>query len=149
MRVVAVLPATTTKQCVVIGLQSTGEASTEAVLKTRGQGGSSSAAAAAGDDKGGNNNAETTSTDYISAPQQTLLRVIERCFPLPPRPRAMREKERKEEKEGQQAVSETNLISFFIQYIVSGTLSIHKPGIDRCMYIIWFSLPQELLKCRP
>lgn len=76
-----------------IGLQSTGEASTDAVMRSRcggnGTGGDN-------DDKPGGGAAETTSTDYISAPQQTLLRVIERCFPLPPRPRAMREQDRKD-----------------------------------------------------
>lgn len=88
-------------QCVVIGLQSTGEASTDAVLKLRGTGGGGGVSSGGGDD---DKSGETTSTDYISAPQQTLLRVIERCFPLPPRPRAVREQDRKDDQE-EQAVS--------------------------------------------
>lgn len=71
----------------VIGLQSTGESSTDAALKLK-----AAAAAAAGADEG----AETTSTDYISAPQQTLQRVIDRCFALPPLPRAMRKESAEE-----------------------------------------------------
>ena len=85
-------------QCVVIGLQSTGEASTDAALRTRGQGSSLSAGGGGGADEEKGGAAETTSTDYISAPQQTVIRVIERCFALPPRPRAMREKEKENQK---------------------------------------------------
>lgn len=66
----------------------------DAALKARGQG----AGGAGDDDKGGGAAAETTSTDYISAPQLTLVRVIKRCFPLPPRPRALREQERENER---------------------------------------------------
>lgn len=65
----------------------------DAAMKSRGGGGGSAGGSGDGESGGG---AETTSTDYISAPQQTLMRVIERCFPLPPRPRAMREKDKKE-----------------------------------------------------
>ena len=81
-----------------IGLQSTGEASTDAALRTRGHGAGGGGGGGADDEKG--SAAETTSTDYISAPQQTMIRVIERCFALPPRPRAMREQEKKEQKVG-------------------------------------------------
>ncbi|CAN0410209.1 unnamed protein product, partial [Discosporangium mesarthrocarpum] len=62
------------QQCVVIGLQGTGEASTGAALRQD----------ARGDGGGG------TASDFISAPHQTVKRVIKRCFPLPPRPRDVR-----------------------------------------------------------
>ena len=88
-----------------IGLQSTGEASIDAALKSRGQGTGGGGGNVDDDKTGGGGGAataaaaaETTSTDYISAPQQTLLRVIKRCFPLPPRPRALREQEREQER---------------------------------------------------
>lgn len=87
-------------QCVVIGLQSTGEASTDAALRTRGHGSSLAAGGGGGADEEKGGAAETTSTDYISAPQQTVIRVIERCFALPPRPRAMREKDKENQKVG-------------------------------------------------
>lgn len=44
----------------------------------------------------GEEDKETTRTDYISAPQETLRRVIEKCFPLPPLPRAMRDLDKRE-----------------------------------------------------
>ncbi|CAB1115009.1 unnamed protein product [Ectocarpus sp. CCAP 1310/34] len=94
--------------------KSTGEASTEAAMKSRGGGGGGGGGAGAGEgeDVGGGGAsaaaaaataAETTSTDYISAPRQTLMRVIERCFPLPPRPRAMKMQDKEDfraEKDG-------------------------------------------------
>lgn len=63
----------------------------DAAMRSRGGGGGGGV-----DGDAGATVTETTSTDYISAPQQTLMRVIERCFPLPPRPRAMREQDKKD-----------------------------------------------------
>lgn len=81
-------------QCVVIGLQSTGESSIDAALK-----GAKHKRLAAADDGGDGE----TRTDYISAPQQTLNRVIEKCFPLPPMPRAIRDQDRQDRQEAKEA----------------------------------------------
>ena len=73
-------------KCVVIGLQSTGEASTKQVIedKESKDGGSSS---------GGDKELD----DFISAPAIVLERLIIKTFPMLPKPRSLRQRERQEE----------------------------------------------------
>jgi hypothetical protein len=72
-------------KCVVIGLQSTGEARTMEMVNR-----SAASNAAAGADKGGDS---TEMEDFVSAPRATLETMVRNVWPLPPKPASVLRKE--------------------------------------------------------
>ena len=85
-------------KCVVIGLQTTGESGTAQGMRGREPGGTFSTLASTTGKSAGEGDKQQDGLEFVSAPAETLMRVIYNLFPLPPKTKSMIEAEWEQER---------------------------------------------------